>query len=360
MLKFAPAWLLNTAPTPTSSPLAPVHVAAPALLKVPLASCFSALPLIVSVPVAVTVVTCVAAPLIVPPVQANAPDTVNEPVPDRKPPLIAALGLVVGPLKSVVPPEIARDVVMAVLPEKVMVPPVTDRLLRVATEVTVSGPTLTASVEEPWTLSELMVRLGATSEPTVTVNPVGMQTSSVETGMPVVQLPAVPHKPLPAVPVQVFEPQVPSAVPMPARETVCGLPAALSVIESEAERVLVAEGVKVTSMTQVPFVKATVEPFVQVVVAGTMVKSAAFVPPSDTVLMFSVALPVLVSVTRSAALVVSLVCDGKVRLGGDKLTAGAAVGPKTVKTYAAILPTTGLQPPKTVVMMEAASCPSVA
>ena len=49
-------------------------------------------------------------------------------------------------------------------------------------------------------------------------------------------------------------------------------------------------------------------------------------PPAEMLVMFSVALPVLVKVTVFAALVVPTVCFAKVRLVGERLTAGAGVG----------------------------------
>src|SRR5208282_4907063 len=258
-----------------------------------------------------------------PPCQINRPEMVSVPLPASVPVVRFTAGLVAGPLNKAVPPLTVSAAVMSVLPENVIVPPVTLSVGSDATDVIVSGPELKASAEEPCTLSELMVWFAAPRAPTATEKPVGMQTSSVKTGTaPPLQFAAVPHWPSPAVPFQVFDPQVPVAVPMPERGTVCGLPKvfSLSVMESVAVRVLVAEGVKVTSMTQVPL-EATIEPFVHVVLAATMVKSAAFAPVTVTLMRFSVALPLLVSVTRCEALGVPTFCDGKLRLVGDKLTA---------------------------------------
>src|SRR5579863_7799572 len=53
-------------------------------------------------------------------------------------------------------------------------------------------------------------------------------------------------------------------VPVPVRETACGLPAALSVTVTEAAREPVAVGVKVTLIVQVPLLAATELPQVLV------------------------------------------------------------------------------------------------
>jgi hypothetical protein len=63
---------------------------------------------------------------------------------------------------------------------------------------------------------------------------------------------------------------------------------------------------------------------VQVVVSA---KSAALVPDRVTELMERLAVPVLVTVTDLAALLVPSVCDPKVRAVGERETAGAAVLP---------------------------------
>jgi len=48
-----------------------------------------------------------------------------------------------------------------------------------------------------------------------------------------------------------------AGVPVPLRVMVCGLPVALSVMDTEADRVPVAVGVKVTLIVQVPLLAAT-------------------------------------------------------------------------------------------------------
>lgn len=89
-----------------------------------------------------------------------------------------------------------------------------------------------------------------------------------------------------------------AVVAVPESATVCGLPGASSLMLMLAVRVPAAVGVKVTLIVQLPEA-ATVAP--QVVVRA---KSPALVPLTATPLMLRVALPVLVSVTVCAALVV--------------------------------------------------------
>jgi len=89
-------------------------------------------------------------------------------------------------------------------------------------------------------------------------------------------------------------------MPVPVRLTTCGLLAALSVKFSEALRLPVAEGVNVTLTVQAPL-GVTVAPEQ---VSALLAKSLAFVPPMVTVEMLRLAVPVLVTVTALAALVV--------------------------------------------------------
>jgi hypothetical protein len=88
-------------------------------------------------------------------------------------------------------------------------------------------------------------------------------------------------------------------VPVPVRLTVCGLLAALSLIESVAVRLPVAEGVKVTLTVHAPL-GVTVAPEQ---VSPLLAKSLAFVPLIVTVEMVRLAVPVLVTVSAWAALV---------------------------------------------------------
>ena len=90
------------------------------------------------------------------------------------------------------------------------------------------------------------------------------------------------------------------AVPVPVRPNVCGLPLALSVKINEALRLPVADGVNVTLTVQV-LLGVSVAPEQ---VSALLPKSLAFVPPIVTVEIVRLAVPALVTVTGSAALVV--------------------------------------------------------
>jgi hypothetical protein len=85
-------------------------------------------------------------------------------------------------------------------------------------------------------------------------------------------------------------------VPVPVSGTVCGLPAALSVIETEAVRMPFAVGVKVTLMVQFA-PAATLVPHVFV-----CEKSVELVPVTPMLVIVRVALPVFVKVTFCAGL----------------------------------------------------------
>ena len=103
------------------------------------------------------------------------------------------------------------------------------------------------------------------------------------------------------------------AVPVPDRLTACGLPLALSVMLTEAVRLPLAAGVNVTLIVQL-LPAATELPHVLV-----CAKSLALVPVSARLVMFKAALPVLVSVTVWAVLVVLIVWFPKARLPGAKI-----------------------------------------
>ena len=90
-----------------------------------------------------------------------------------------------------------------------------------------------------------------------------------------------------------------TAVPVPVRGTLCGLPAALSVKVAAADSALVNEGVKVTLSEQL-LPAATELP--QVLLARE--KSLLLVPVTAMLVMDRATLPVFVSVTVCAALVV--------------------------------------------------------
>jgi hypothetical protein len=90
------------------------------------------------------------------------------------------------------------------------------------------------------------------------------------------------------------------AVPVPLKLTVCGLWGAMSVKISKALRLPAAVGVNVTLTVQVPL-GINVAP---VQVSALLAKSLAFVPPIVTVKMVRLAVPVLVTLTLCAALLV--------------------------------------------------------
>src|SRR5713226_7348650 len=98
--------------------------------------------------------------------------------------------------------------------------------------------------------------------------------------------------------------------PVPLRDTVCGLLAALSVIVTLALRLPAAVGVKVTLMLQEALTPK---------LAGQLLvwaKSPAFVPVTVILAMLSVTVPLLVSVTGCAELLVPTVWLPNVRLEG--------------------------------------------
>ena len=82
-----------------------------------------------------------------------------------------------------------------------------------------------------------------------------------------------------------------AAVPVPERLTACGLPLALSEMESDAARLPAEEGVNVTLIVQLA-PAATLDPQVFV-----WLKSPALVPVTEMLVMFKAPLPVLVRVT---------------------------------------------------------------
>lgn len=96
----------------------------------------------------------------------------------------------------------------------------------------------------------------------------------------------------------------------------------MSAMLMDAVREPAAVGAKVTLIAQVALA-ATVA-FVQV---SVFEKSLAFVPPILTVVMARLALPLLVSVTLCAVLVVPTLSEVNVRLVGARPTAGAVVVP---------------------------------
>jgi hypothetical protein len=108
---------------------------------------------------------------------------------------------------------------------------------------------------------------------------------------------------------------VPVAIPV--SEAVCGLPIALSVIETEALRLPVAIGLKTTVTVQVALCATDVP---QVLVS---LKSPEFVPVMLIEVILSEELPVLDRVIAWLALAVPTVCEANIRLVGARLTFGA-------------------------------------
>src|SRR5205807_10115469 len=117
----------------------------------------------------------------------------------------------------------------------------------------------------------------------------------------------------------------PGAAPVPVRLTDCGLPAALSVMVIAPVRVPVAVGVKVTLMAQLAPAATDVP---QVLVC---MKS----PLATMLVTLSATVPVLVSVTDCATLVVFRFWLANVRLLGERLTPGAA--PVAVRLTVSVL-----------------------
>jgi hypothetical protein len=111
-------------------------------------------------------------------------------------------------------------------------------------------------------------------------------------------------------------------LPVPLRETVC-VPAPSATL-SVAVSPPVMEGVKVTAIVHVPPLAATEALVEQVVPLEGIVKSPAFVPVNDMLLIVSAELVLFVSVTVCAALVVPTVWPAKARLDGLTFTPAAA------------------------------------
>jgi hypothetical protein len=115
---------------------------------------------------------------------------------------------------------------------------------------------------------------------------------------------------------------VAGVIPVPVNETACGDPAALSVTDSVPVREPLAVGLKVTEIPQFA-PAASVAP--QLVVAAKSPEAAI----DETA---SADDPLFVSVTVCAALVVPVVCEAKLRLVGDSVTAGPDAFPVSVTT----------------------------
>src|SRR5207245_6589845 len=117
-------------------------------------------------------------------------------------------------------------------------------------------------------------------------------------------------------------------LPVPLSETLCGLPAALSVMFTVAARTPVAAGVKLTLIVQLAPGATEPAPLGQVLPAAKA-KSAACAPVMVMLVRFSGAPPLLVRVTVCAALVVPTRCLPKVLLVSESV-AGGGVAPVPV------------------------------
>jgi len=116
-------------------------------------------------------------------------------------------------------------------------------------------------------------------------------------------------------------------VPVPVNGTVCGLPLALSVIVRVPMRVPVAVGVNVTLIVQAfdPAVAGKVAGLIGQAVAPVLVSAKS--PEAAIELIVRAPVPVFVSVTVCAALVVATNWLLKVRLVGASITVGVGVSP---------------------------------
>src|SRR5438128_578614 len=110
-------------------------------------------------------------------------------------------------------------------------------------------------------------------------------------------------------------------MPVPARDTDCGLPAASSVMFTAAARTPVASGVKPTLIVQLAPGATEPAPVGQVLPAAKA-KSAACAPVMVMLVRFSGAPPLLVSVTFCAALVVPTRCLPKALLVAESVAVG--------------------------------------
>jgi hypothetical protein len=119
----------------------------------------------------------------------------------------------------------------------------------------------------------------------------------------------------------VAAPNVNGAAAVPTSEMVCGELAALSVTVILAVRCPTACGWNDTEIVQVAFTAKVVA------LQPVEVKSPGFGPPGATVIMFSDAVPLLVTVIVIAEDVLPTIVDGNVRLVGASDMAGVGVPP---------------------------------
>src|SRR5437870_2028502 len=114
-------------------------------------------------------------------------------------------------------------------------------------------------------------------------------------------------------------------IPVPARDTDCGLPGASSVMVTVAVRALAAVGVNVRLTRQLA-PATTVAPFVQVVPAA-MAKSPGFEPARAMLVMLRVGVPLLVRVTVCTRSEERRGGSARARRVGAKVTAGTIAVP---------------------------------
>ena len=119
------------------------------------------------------------------------------------------------------------------------------------------------------------------------------------------------------------------SVAVPVSETDCGLGRALSAIVSVAERVPVADGVKLKFTVQLAL-GLTVPPVAGHVPPLIIAKSPPFAPETDILVMDRLALPELVNVTDCDVLVVPTICPGKLTGDAGSDTAGPTPDPVSV------------------------------
>ena len=113
--------------------------------------------------------------------------------------------------------------------------------------------------------------------------------------------------------------------PVPLKPIDCGLPVALSVTEIAAVRVPPAVGENVALTEQA--LPAASEAGLAGHVLAEMAKSPGFAPANTKLVKMTALLPLLVTVTLCAALVVPVFCVAKVRLVGLKLSDSKGVKP---------------------------------
>jgi len=123
--------------------------------------------------------------------------------------------------------------------------------------------------------------------------------------------------------------------PVPLSATVCGVPGALSLTETAAEREPDPVGLKVAEIVQLAPAASVLGATGHVFVCAT---SAAFAPVRPIELIVSAPVPEFVRVTLCAGLVVPISRLPKPRLVGEKVTAGPGATPVPLSATACGLP----------------------